>query len=261
MEIFHNKMKWLLVVLYIPFVFSSCISSKQNTYFKTLERDTSIARFVSAGLDPKIVPGDVLFIRATSLSKEEDFIFNQSGNISGNNTTNVAGYAVDKSGNIEINRIGVISTVGLTRQQLASKIREALLAYMKDPVVKVSFLNHKITVMGEVARPQVIQMPEEQMTIIDAIVMSGDVTKDANREKVLVIREEGDKKNIKHISLADHSIFASPWYYLQANDIVYVAPDTVSKEKELKRRNTQAVVSMVVSGASLLIIILDRIFR
>lgn len=256
-----NSGKYCLIIV-LASIFFSCNTSKQSYYFKSIKADTSIARYVSPGLEPKIKPGDVLSIRATSLSKEEDLIFNQSSSaLSEGASNNNPGYTVENDGYILLPRIGKIKVDGMTRQQLAEDIKIGLQPFMKGAVVRVSFLNHKVTILGEVAKPQVLSLSGDQITLLDALAMSGDITKDGNKKNLLVIREDGNEKIIKHINLEEHSIFSSPWYYLQANDIVYVMPDAVTKEREDKRRNTQSLISMVVSGASLLIIILDRIFK
>lgn len=257
-----NISKTLIYCLLTTYVLTSCVSSKQSYYFKTLQSDTSITQYVSPGIDPKIVPGDVLSIKATSLSKEEDLIFNQSAtSAEGGTTTANPGYKVDANGYLQLPRIGSIIAAGMTRAELSAKIQQALTDYMKGAVVRVSFLNHKVTVLGEVAKPQVIPLTADQLSILDALAITGDITKDGNKNNILIIREEGDKKNIKHINLENHSIFGSKWYYLQANDVVYVMPDIVTKERNEKRRNTQSLISMITGGASLLIIILDRIFK
>jgi polysaccharide export outer membrane protein len=104
-------------------------------------------------------------------------------------------------------------------------------------------------------------MPEEQLSIIDVLVMSGDLTSTARRDNIMIIRETGNEKKIKHINLEDHSVFSSPWYYVQPNDIVYVAPDDVKRTKDEKRARFQTTMAIATSTVSLLVIVLDRILR
>ena len=77
----------------------------------------------------------------------------------------------------------------------------------------------------------------------------------------MIIREEKDTKTIKHLNLEDHSIFSSPWYYIQPNDIVYVLPDAEKYAKEEKRRKFQTNLSLAASLVSLAVIILNLILR
>ena len=236
---------------------ASCSATKDSYYFKTLKKDTTIKGFVNNSFESKIVKGDNLSIQVTSLSPEEDRVFNQSISAS----PVAAGYMVKQDGSILLHRLGNTAAEGLTRKELAEKLQAALLPFMKEPIVNVNFLNHKVTILGEIAKPQVLNMPEDQMNIIDVLVLSGDVTPNAKRNNIMIIREEGNEKKVKHINLEDHSIFTSPWYYIQPNDIVYVFPDSEKFVKEEKRRKIQTTLSLVSSVASLIFIVLSRIIK
>ncbi len=236
----------------------SCTATRDTAYFKTLQKDTTITGFPGNHYESKIRPGDNLGITISSLSPEENAKFNSAGLIVTEKGT-VPTYTVQADGTIKLYRFGDVKVSGLTRRELSAKMITDLLPYLKEPIVNVTFLNHRVTVMGEVATPQVINMPEEQVSLIDAIVMAGDMKENARRDKLLVIREMNNEKKIKHINLEDHSIFSSPWYYLQPNDIVYVMADTSKADKEEKKRRIQNTLSLAISGVSLLIIILNRV--
>ena len=124
----------------------------------------------------------------------------------------------------------------------------------------VRYLNHKITVLGEVAKPTIIQMPEEYLSLFDVLSSSGDLTQFAKRDNILVIRETSKGKELKRLNLEDHSIFNSAWYYLQPDDVVYVEPSD-KKLNEEKRNQKMQTVGLALSGVSILVILLDRIFR
>lgn len=102
----------------------------------------------------------------------------------------------------------------------------------------------------------------EQMPLLDALVLCGDLTEEANRKDIMIIREKGNTKEIKHLNLEDHSIFSSPWYYVQPNDIVYVTAG-INEEKiaEEKRRNTQMTITLVASSVSLLVALVNIFTR
>lgn len=171
------------------------------------------------------------------------------------------GFLVSEKGTITIHLIGTLRAEGLTRKQLKAMIEEALLPYMKEPIISVEYLNHKVTILGEVMQPAVLNMPTEQMSLLDLIVAGGDVKENANRRDVMVIREENNTKQVKHINLEDHSIFTSPWYYVKPNDIVYVMPDAEKYIKEENRKKLQTNLSLGVSVISLIIIILNIVLK
>ena len=153
-----------------------------------------------------------------------------------------------------------IGKTGIPRRELKNKLETDITPYLKDPVVTIRFLNHRVTVLGEISKPQVITMPEEQLSLLEVLGSSGDLSQLAKRDNILIIREKENIKQFKRINLEDHSIFTSEWYYLQPGDVVYVEPND-KRIKDEKRSRVQQNVSLAVSGISLAIIILDRILR
>lgn len=247
---------FLLLTLWFA---SGCQLSKQSAYFKTLQKDTTIRGFITNDFESKIQPGDQLAIVATSLSAAEDEIFNKAAASTGSPT--MGGFTVDVNGFVLLHRLGQVKVAGLTRKELAVKLQTDLQAYMKDVIVNVNYVNHKVTVFGAVGSPQVIPMPEEQMSLIDVLVKSGDIAPNGLKEKVMVIRENGTEKEIKMLNLEDHSILTSPWYYVQPNDIVYVRQDYDKIIKQERRQNLQMNLALITTGISFILIVVDRIIR
>ena len=85
-------------------------------------------------------------------------------------------------------------------------------------------MNFKITVIGEVNRPASFTVPTEKINILEALGLAGDMTAYGKRENVLVIREKDGIRSATRINLNDKNILASPQYYLQQNDVIYVEP-------------------------------------
>ncbi len=240
------------------FSFSSCKVTSQSAYFKTLQKDTTLKGFLSNDYESKIMNGDRLSISVSSLSPVEDALFNSA---SATNASGEGGYTVLQDGSILLHRLGTITAAGLTRKELSIKIQNSLLAYTKEPIVAINYLNHKITVLGDVGAPQVLKIPEEQISVIDALVLSGDIKQTAKRNDITIIREEGNEKKVKHINLEDHSIFTSPWYYVKPNDIIIVSTDNEKLVKAERKQKLQNTLSLVASTVSLVIIILGQIFK
>ncbi len=253
------------LVLALTLALTSCLSTKlppKNDYFQDLKSDTVLTGLSSKNYENLIEPGDKLLIQATSLNGIEDAIFNQGGGETAGEGTGA--FLVQPNGTILLHRLGVIKVAGLTRRKLADQLRDDLSAYMKDVIVTVTFVNHKITIMGAVASPQVIPMKDEQVPLLDAIIMSGDVDLLSRTDKVIIIREVGDTKQVKHVNLQQSAILQSEWYYLKPNDIVFIPKDhrlELEEQKKQKKDNIRNAISFAASGLSLLILILDRILR
>lgn len=244
-------------------VITSCVTTKNSYYFKTLPRDTVI-NYKAVIPETRIQQKDQLSIIIASSNPEEDKIYNApliAGSVTnGTSSVSPASYQVDENGMIRFHKLGMIRVEGLTRRELREKLQTDLQPYLKDPIVSVRFTNHKITVLGEVQHPQVLPLPEEKISLLEALGASGDVTAFARREHLLIIRETDSGRQFKRISLEDQSLFSTDWFYLRNNDVVYVEPND-KKINEEKRSRTQQTISIALASLSTAIIILDRIFR
>lgn len=256
-----RKLGWLGAILAFMVIFSSCKTTQSSFYFKNLNKDTTLTGFINPEYESKISIGDNLGISINSLSTEENVKFNSTIVSAVSTVVSVPSYLVSQNGTIKMHRFGEVKVVGMTTRELAEKLQKDLLPYLKEPLVNVSYLNHKVTVMGAVARPGVININENSLSLLDAIVLSGDISKEGKRDDILIIRENGNNREVKKVNLENSSIFSSPWYYLQPNDIVYVTPDYTKLEKEEVRRNRSTIISYVLSGISILVLILTRIIK
>lgn len=253
----HRTIPGLLFLMLV--LASSCKITRQATYFETLRKDTTLTGFISNDFESTIQVGDQLSIVATSLSPAEDEQFNKGASAS--TSLSVSGYTVFKDGSVLLHRLGYFKVAGLTRRELAGKLQLALLPFMKEPILNVNYLNHKVTIMGAVGGPQVLQMPEEQLSIIDVLVKSGDITPEGLKNSVMVIREENNQKKIKYLNLQDASIFSSPWFYVRPNDIVVVRGDTDKFDREQRRQKFQTNFSLFTSLLSFVILIYTLVTR
>lgn len=252
----------ILLVLGTTGLFS-CKVTKEGSVFMTLPRDTSIRGYISPDSQILIREGDVLAIQVSSLNKDLDERFNAASvNInaiadkSGSNS-----YQVGKDGNINLHYIGNIQAVGKTTALLADELQKALLPYFKEPIVRVQFQNHRITVMGQVNRPQVISLGQSPMSFMEALAMSGDLKEEGDRKRIMIIRDSSQVKQIKYINLENHEVLNSSWYYTQPNDIIYVMTKPKTIDRDEKKRNLQTTLSVVITGLSFLVILLDRIIK
>lgn len=233
------------ILKFVPFVaamalFASCYTPKNMTYLEDAERGK--VETIQQHFELKIQNNDILMILVESESPQVVMAFNKQTNKQ-TNTEYGGGYNQFQNINpltdgylVQNNEIvfpilGKIKVGGLTTQQLSRIIEEKLISggYVTDPVVTVKLLNYKVYVMGEVARPGVVNVANEKMTVLEALAASGDMTIYGKRENVTVIREKDGKREIANLDLTSKDIFNSPFYYLQQDDIVYVEPNKLRK--------------------------------
>lgn len=190
----------VLIILLSLFFCESCTSTKKIVYFNNVA-DTSYSSAL-AKVEAPIQPNDILSISISSLNEEASKVFNTpNNNVSRTSTatggdTQSGGYLVSSDGYIQLPLLGKIKVVGKTKKQLKEYIASTILekGLLIDPIVDIRHLNFEVTVIGEVAHPTVITVPSEQITLIKAIGLAGDLTIYGKRDNVLLIREEEGKK-------------------------------------------------------------------
>jgi len=245
--------------------FTSCIDSRKSTYFNDLN-DTVLKSSNSDLAEHIIQRNDLLSIHITSLNKEASEVFNATNTggasvVTATGTRNEAsGSLVSTDGFIELPMLGSIQAAGLTKTQLKEKITKLILdkQLLVNPIVDIRHLNYEVTVLGEVARPTVITVPNEKISLIKALGVAGDITVFGRKDNVLLIREDDGKKIIKRIDLNSASFLQSEYYYLKPNDVVYVE---ATKNKEASISRTKTIIPTVLSAISLIILIQYRLTR
>ena len=182
----------------------------------------------------RIMPLDIIGIQVTSNDPATVLVFQQqrvassgtnSGAASGEGAMGIQeGYRVDEEGNIHMPFIGAVEARGKTLNELRKEITTRLDKYILNTSVQCRFMNFRVTLMGEVAHPSTYIIPNERLTILEAVGMAGDFTPYAERNNVLVIRERNGVREFARVNTQDRNLFASPYFYLSPNDIVYVEP-------------------------------------
>lgn len=166
----------------------------------------------------------------------------------------ISGYIVDAAGNIDFPVIGKIQVAGLTRAEVADKIKNELQAQdlVRDPVVTVDYMNLYVSLMGEVARPGRYALTRDAMTVLDAISLAGDLTIFGRRDNIRVIREEGGVQKTYLLDLRSmEGLVQSPAFYICQNDIIYVEPNDMRTRQSTVNGNTVLSTSFWISIASL----------
>lgn len=166
-------------------------------------------------------------------------------------------YLIDEGGNIDFPVLGKLKISGLTRVEIKDMLKKKLKLYIKDPIVNVRLKNFKITVIGEVVRPGSFTIPNERVTIIEAIGLAGDLTITGKRGNVMVIRENDGVNTYHRVDLTSKTIFDSPVYYLAQNDVLYVEPNVARLKESKGSQNTVGVAISIISvGLAALALIL-----
>ena len=119
--------------------------------------------------------------------------------------------------------------------------------YLLDPLVTISPMNFRVSVMGEVRSPRELHITGERLTILEALAMCGDLTIYGQRENITVVRSKKGEATPITIDLTKKTIFDSEVYYLQSNDIVYVEPNKKKKREATLEENWPKYMALGVS--------------
>ncbi len=137
---------------------------------------------------------------------------------------------VRPDGNISVPLIGDVNVGGKTPSQVSAIITEKLSAYMREPQVTVilaelkshEFLS-RVRITGAVAKPISVAY-RQGMTVLDAVLEAGGVSKFAAPDSTKLYRKEGDKSQVLDVNL--NRILKqgdlSTNYPLQPGDIITV---------------------------------------
>ncbi len=121
--------------------------------------------------------------------------------------------------------LGPVNILGLTPNETKALLKEKLKIYLKDPIINIRLRNFTVTILGQVARPGTYAVNGEQITILEALGLAGDLDIRGKRDNVLVIRDFNGTKVSQRIDLTQKEALNSPVYYLTQNDVVYVEPN------------------------------------
>ena len=254
---------------------NSCVNSKKLAYFNNIPRDTTVQMQAIPKLF-KINKNDLLQITIQSLDVQAMAAFNQSSTSAASGGTlpsaaaasasgaptggTNAGYLVDEKGNITLPLLGIVKAEGFTKEELAEEIKKEFIdkKIILDPIVTIRVLNYKITILGEVNHPGVIPVPNEKITLPEALGLAGDLTVYGRRDNALLVRMVGNKLVYKRFSLNNDQIFDKDLYYLQNNDLIYIEGNKA--KAGLSERSTQTI-PIFLSALSLLAVILTLAIR
>lgn len=242
----------------------NCTPTQNAVYFYNAADSGTVSKNIDSD-EPLIQKNDLLSISVSSLNAEATAIFNApntqaTSTSTSTGSTSAGGYLVNSEGNVQMPILGSIKAEGLTKKQLKNSIIQMIndKKLLVDPIVTIRHLNYEVSIIGEVGKPTVINVPSEKISMLKALGIAGDITIYGKKHNVLLIREEEGKRIIKRINLNDEKFLSSQYYYLKPNDVVYVEPN----ERKIKNANrNQQLLPTVLSALSIVAIVITNLFR
>ncbi len=169
----------------------------------------------------------------------------------------IIGYLVDENGEITFPKLGNFKVLGLTQQGLRDTLEHWVKPYAKDAVVSVRLLNFRVTFINA-NKASTVTILNNKTNILQFFGNVGGVDWMDKRDDLMLIRQVNDQRTVYRLNLTDKSIFSSPAFYLQPNDVVYVEPN----KRKFLETNAQLInlFTGVMSALSIIIVLVNTVF-
>ncbi len=247
------------IFLLLLIITSSCVSLKKDIYLQgnIAKALKEVEQTYQPSQSPYLVkPNDNLYIRVTSLDdRTSAFLNNETGGtnavqqLSTPMAASLTGYRVQLDGSIRFPFVGKIYIAGLTLDEVREKIQLAVSNFIEESSVNVKLLNDNITIIGEVNSPGRFLLCDEEINLIEAISLAGDMNNFANKKRVRLIRKEGEVQQMIIINTLDENLLFSPYFYIKPGDIIYVEP---RKLKSMSQSNIPISLGLTFLNTALL---------
>ena len=257
-----KKYHFLLFISIIIFC-SSCGTTKKFSYFQDLDEYLQKEVALSDSVQEiRLKPDDQLAIIVSSVNPQSVAPFNLPAIPQNTPTpTSLPSYLIDSEGEINFPTLGKIRVAGLSVEEAVSLLEMRLEDYVKDPIVNMQILNFRVSVLGSVNAPGPFYFTGQRVSVLDAIANARDLTLYGRRDNVLLIRENGGKKEFIRFDLTkSNNVFSSKYFYLQQNDIIYVESNKehqkdaqMSQQKQFNLTLISTAITSVIATISLII--------
>lgn len=258
----NNYRLSLLALIFSMACLTSCTSTKKTNILQgNTFKEGEMTLVTNKAPVYRLQPNDVLSIRIKSLdqdqveylSLEAEGVFNVSPASSFMN-----GYSVSDSGYITMPGIGKVKVGNLTVSEARSKIQDRVRqTEVGDATIFVNLVSFKVSVVGEVKRPDQYYVFNNQATLMEAISMAGGFEEFADRGQVQLLRQTARGTEGTIIDFMDADILSSPFFYLQPNDMLVV--NSMEEKHQRGNLSTLVVINTLVSGISATIAIVTLI--
>ena len=204
-------------------ILHSCSSPKDVIYFQDIDQ-TVLDQADSIFQFPIIQINDIIGIEVSALNPVTVAPFRRV-NTDAIQAEGPDEYLVHADGTIQFPVLGKLQVSGLRLTQLRDLLTDSISKYVANPIVDVRILNTKFTVLGSVNNPGTYTIPEETITLLQAIGLAGDFSITGNRHNVLLIRQVNGNRSVTRIDFTQSDWLNSAFYYIRQNDVLYVEPN------------------------------------
>lgn len=249
---FQYLVKHLLLIFSLSILLHSCVSKKKMLYVQDIESYNNTEVTFS---DHTIQVDDILKISVDALMPKAALPYNNvtGGSVVSNNidVMKLDGYLVSQNMTINFPVLGELSVREKTTKDLENDIKKLLVngGFLINPKITIRLLNAKVTILGEVNMPGTFSFTENNISLLQALGLAGDLTIDGNRKDIIIIRESDGQRTTVNLDLTSASFLASQYRNIQPNDVIIVNPNS----KKITSAGLIGNISTVLSIASIIL--------
>jgi len=218
----------LMLIISIVFL-QSCVSKKEMLYLQDVASYNNTEVTYN---NHTLQVDDILKISVGALMPEAALPYNNvtGGSVVANSVDimKLDGYLVSQNYTINFPVLGELSVKEKTTQDLENSIKKLLVdgGYLINPNVTVRLLNAKVTILGEVQQPGTFSFTENNISLLQALGLAGDLTINGSREDVVVLRYVDGVQTTERINLTSANFLSGPYQMVKPNDIIVVNPNS-----------------------------------
>lgn len=221
--------KLFIIYFLILLNLASCASKKNILYIQGVNEE-NISKISYS--EYKIKIDDILKIDISTIDPEVSLKYTYTGiNSSFSNTKEnllFNGFQVNAEGNVNIPNLGEVNVINRTLLEARDLIYNKLVVNedLINPTVDVKFLNNHFTVLGEVQNPGRHEYVENNLNILEAIGLAGDLTINGERKDVRIIRDFNGVNELYNIDLTEADLLNNEYFQIFSGDVIIVNPNS-----------------------------------
>ncbi len=244
------------VFIFIVFTLFSCASQKKYVYLQ--DENGSSKEYKSPDFVLKIHPNDLLSIQVFTINTEAfpGIASTVDKQIIDNRSPYEKGFVVDGSGFVELPLIGKVNVAGLSMTEARDTLVARFEKFMDEPVVVLKKLSFKVTLLGEFNKPGLYYIPNEKLSLLEAIGLAGDLTFYGDRKEIKIVRKTSDGVREILVDLTTKQALDSEVAFVYPDDVIYVKP--INRRGATTISPTVAVVTSVLATLTLIVSVILR---
>ncbi|MDR2948037.1 MAG: polysaccharide biosynthesis/export family protein [Dysgonomonas sp.] len=209
-----SALYYLLTIVFVVGIFSSCISSEEVNYLQTINLQYPLEPYKEYRLavDDKI---------SCSISTSDEEMVTTFNTVVGVNQSTVKAYTIYSDSTVILPFFGKVKVAGHTVQEAEEIIQKFMQESIKDVQVKVTLSSNYFYILAS-NRQGFYSVYKDNMTIYQALAISEQTTGTMDLSKVSIIRKDGQGNSlVKTFDLRTQDVIQSEFYYIKPNDLIY----------------------------------------